>query len=89
MTPATCSSCGAAIEWTITEKGKRMPVDAVPTPDGNLTLSMRGGPGVAIYLKPEQKAELVAQAKYRGVSALFFVSHFATCKFAAQHRRPA
>jgi hypothetical protein len=36
---ATCSSCGAAILWTVTEAGKRMPVDA--TPSGKATVLVR------------------------------------------------
>jgi hypothetical protein len=27
---ATCSSCGAEIIWTVTEAGRRMPIDAKP-----------------------------------------------------------
>ena len=27
---STCTGCGAAIRWTLTASGKRMPVDAKP-----------------------------------------------------------
>jgi hypothetical protein len=30
MTTSTCTGCGAAIVWVVTEAGKRMPVDAKP-----------------------------------------------------------
>lgn len=38
---ATCrdSDCGARIIWAITSKGKRMPVDADPAPDGTVLLA--------------------------------------------------
>ncbi len=36
---ATCSSCGASILWTVTEAGRRMPVDA--TPAGKVTVLVK------------------------------------------------
>jgi hypothetical protein len=33
---AACSSCGARIFWAKTEKGKSIPIDYDPRPDGNL-----------------------------------------------------
>jgi hypothetical protein len=30
VSTAVCSSCGAEILWTVTEAGRRMPVDAKP-----------------------------------------------------------
>jgi hypothetical protein len=36
---ATCSSCRKPIIWTVTEAGKRMPVDAAPT--GKATVLVR------------------------------------------------
>ena len=44
---AKCSSCGAAIVWAKTTKGKRMPVDAEPAAGGNINLD---GFGVARYV---------------------------------------
>lgn len=35
---ATCRGCGARIIWMPTAKGKAMPVDAKPNPDGNMIL---------------------------------------------------
>lgn len=37
-----CASCGAPITWAITPAGKRMPVDAEPTPNGNVELTHLG-----------------------------------------------
>ena len=66
-----CSSCGAAIFWERTKNGKHIPVDAAPSPDGNI--EMRGGiahvVGDELPLAPR------------------FKSHFATCPNAAQHRK--
>jgi hypothetical protein len=33
---AGCRSCGAPIRWVVTEKGKRIPLDRDPQPDGNI-----------------------------------------------------
>lgn len=35
----TCRSCGASILWTVTEAGRRMPVDAEPI--GKVTVLVR------------------------------------------------
>lgn len=90
MKPVPCGSCGALVEWTFTEKGNRMPVDAEPTEAGNITIRMHRGPGepgTAHYLSRDEKAELQRQAVYRGDVARFFVSHFATCPDADFHRK--
>lgn len=34
----TCRSCGAPIEWAVTTKGKRIPLDPGTFPDGNIDL---------------------------------------------------
>lgn len=68
---ATCRSCGAQIRWVMTESGKRMPVDA----------------------KPEKRIVIDPLGERLGSDAPTarvvdtYVSHFATCAFAAQHRR--
>lgn len=88
--PAKCKSCGAAIEWVVTEKGKRMPVDFQRSPKGNILLSQRGvgQPAVALYQSAEQIETLKAQAAGRGEGwGGLFVSHFATCPNAGQHRK--
>lgn len=35
---ARCRGCGAEIIWALTEKGKRMPLDAAPSGDGDYVL---------------------------------------------------
>jgi hypothetical protein len=85
-----CKSCGAPIEWAVTEKGKPMPVDYQRVPTGNIVLSMReqGKPGVAVYRSAEEIETLKRQAASRGeVWVGLFVSHFATCPNAKAHRK--
>lgn len=77
MKTAACSSCGATIVWTRTQGGKRMPVDAEPAANGNIVLG-DGDPPAAIIVPPDERE----RALYP-----LYVSHFASCKFAAQHRR--
>lgn len=66
-----CRSCAAEIIWAHTEKGKRIPLDAEPVEGGNIEL--RDG-----------IATIYGQAIF-GTEALY-VSHFATCPDAAEHR---
>ena len=75
---ARCSSCNAPIEWTTSATtGKAMPIDAEPHPDGNIVL--RDGQAVVLG-----RAALEVQP----ADVPRFKSHFATCKFAATHRKP-
>jgi len=37
-----CRTCEAPIIWAVTERGKPMPVDAEPTPDGTVLLEPLG-----------------------------------------------
>lgn len=73
---ADCRSCGAPVIWTVTERGKRMPVDAEPVPGGNVRLeqSTAGAPPTAVYTKA---SPLVVE----------HTSHFATCEQAGEWRR--
>jgi hypothetical protein len=70
---ATCSSCGAEIVWCKTPTGKSIPVD--PKPETRLVRTF-GSPKF-----PLADGEHVSTAQT-------WVSHFATCPNAAQHRRP-
>jgi hypothetical protein len=76
---AKCRSCGAAIRWVVVAgSGKRMPLDAEPSERGNVRVA---GNGEAHILD----AVFAADARSAGVP--LFLSHFATCPEAAQHRR--
>jgi hypothetical protein len=75
---STCSSCSARIVWADTASGARMPVDAEPVPDGNLVLTYpTPGRALALIVDPAQTT-IDDPPRY--------VSHFATCPNADQHR---
>lgn len=77
---ARCKSCGAAITWARTEGGKAIPIDHASTPRGNLLLlpDLFGDPTAAVIT-----AETFVPARCPR-----YQSHFATCPFAPEHRRP-
>lgn len=39
---SVCRGCGAEIRWALTEAGRRIPLDAVPDPAGNIELVKAG-----------------------------------------------
>lgn len=73
-----CHSCEAAIIWSLSQRGKRMPFDAEPITDWT---DLRGlwviRDGVA--LPATTALPLPEEPVYK--------SHFATCPHANQHRR--
>ena len=69
----TCRSGGATIWFAPTGKGRRIPLDAEPHPQGNVVIL----DGVATVLPPGTRAE--GREHYR--------SHFVTCAHAAKHRK--
>lgn len=79
----TCRSCGAAIRWAKTPAGKRIPLDAIPDrARGNVRLGFIGGEELAIVLAPGADLEAAR------IDGDLFLSHFATCPKASEHRRP-
>lgn len=81
--PSNCRSCGAPMLWVVwPNSGKRMPVDFDPVPDGDVVLTLKKTEGV---LWAAKAAALDAEAL---VGRRRFVSHFATCANADEHRRP-
>jgi hypothetical protein len=78
---STCRSCGAAIRWAVAVNGKRMPVDDQPMPDGNLILSDPTPGAYAPTVAYVDPGALLLDDPPR------FVSHFATCPNADQHRK--
>lgn len=77
---SSCGSCGAAVVWCETSKGKRMPVDAEPYDGGNVEIvEVRGAAPLAVVHGDTGMATLDGSPRYR--------SHFATCPNADQHRR--
>lgn len=79
-----CRTCGALMFWAVTPAGRRMPVDAGPTPDGTLVLSLHHDASGRPELHLETwRADEPKHAAPRNR----YTSHFATCAQAAQHRR--
>ncbi len=74
----TCRSCPASILWATTEKGRSMPVDAEPHPDGNveITYDELGRPHAVVHGQPPMM-----------VAGTLHMPHFATCPNAAEWRR--
>ncbi len=71
-----CSSCKKPILWKKTASGALMPLDPVPVAGGNVII--KGD--VAYTLKGDLWEEIAAEEPR-------YVSHFATCANAAQHRK--
>ena len=77
---AQCSTCSASIIWVVTAGGKKMPINTLPVDNGNIIFDGPNPDSVRVLKKTEQ-GDLFLAGKQR------FVSHFATCKFARQHRK--
>lgn len=81
---ATCKSCGAAIIWGKTAKGKAMPL--VADPYGDLVLA--GNPPVVERVaSPSSALQRAVQDEF--IAGRQYHSHFADCPNAAQHRKAA
>jgi hypothetical protein len=73
---SACRSCGASITWALTVNGKRMPVDAEPSENGNVELITDGRYVLAVvHSQPPM------------ISKPLHVSHFVSCPDADEHRR--
>lgn len=75
---ATCRSCGAEIQWMETENGKKMPVDPEPLRWGDLK---NGDVAVNFHGRTRKKN------KHMRENGDWFLSHFATCPNADDHRK--
>lgn len=71
---ATCRSCGAPIRFVRTTKGKLMPLDREPHPDGNIELDTEGH--ATVHGQPPLDA------------GPLYLSHFVSCPSASENRRP-
>lgn len=77
-----CRSCNAEIKWIRMKTGRSMPVDAKPI---SYRIAVPGATGTQTLVTPDG----------RTVSCFFdsdsdlkgYISHFATCLNAGQHRR--
>lgn len=66
---SSCKACGAALLWTVTEAGKKMPLDMVPT-------TFPAGKIVVCYVGPVAHSRVVTERPEDGTC---YVPHFATC----------
>ena len=81
--PSECRSCKALVLWvTWPASGKRMPVDVTPHPIGTVLVSWRARENKLLAEKYDPKRD-DHQNRNR------FMSHFATCIYANQHRKSA
>ncbi len=78
--PRSCRSCGAPIYWALTEAGKRMPVDADPSPAGTCVLTLEDR-GLRVAVLTDHALDF-ARRNGRALRT----SHFATCPDAAGWR---
>lgn len=93
---AKCRSCKQPIRWAITEKNaRRIPLDLEPADDGNIvetgaTDPSTGAP-IVRYLKKSEGVTWPTMALVLGGQEpepqARYVSHFATCPNADQHRK--
>lgn len=89
-------NCGAEIIWALSEKGKRTPVDAAPTEEGNTLLIHRavGEPPTAHIVRKDERAQMETERRYR-VEHLghpdeplrLYVPHWSTCPDAKKFKR--
>jgi len=70
--PEFCRTCRQPIRWAYTRNGHAIPLDPEPVNGGNLRLDRLG------------RVVVVPTDKRHGP---LYVSHFATCPHATQHRR--
>jgi hypothetical protein len=71
-----CSSCDQPVRWVLTVAGKRMPLDPLPHPMGNVVFAIAGKSSVVMVVAPKDLP----------VAAVSFRAHFATCPYAAANR---
>ena len=78
---SVCRSCGAPVVWAVTVTGAMMPVDRDPVDGGNIDLVHSGDASgtPTAHVLSESQPTLYGGDRY--------VSHFATCPNAAEHRR--
>lgn len=68
-----CKTCGKRFDWyRSATTGKAMPIEPDPQPNGNVRIDVVNN--TATVVEPGSHTPL-------------YLSHFATCKQAAQHRR--
>lgn len=80
---STCRSCGEPITWAITANGKRMPLDAEPSMEGNVVLT-RAEPGETPIARV-LAGDALAEARLAAVP--LHLLHHVTCPHGRAWRR--
>jgi len=75
LIPMKCKSCGAPIFWLKTQAGKKAPIDAVPSPEGNVLIC---GDECRIIDRKKEPLEGVP----------LHTNHFVTCPDREKWRKP-
>lgn len=71
---SSCRSCGAAILWAMTDKGRRIPLEPTKTTRGNMEqIGTQGDGTMVVKVDPKD-------------NQFQWLSHFADCPGADQHR---
>lgn len=83
---ARCRSCRAPMLWVTFPSGKRNPLDADPTPTGNIIVVERPGRGgvpwrVAMVINNDALLE-----EAHAIGLPLYTTHFKTCPDADEHR---
>lgn len=82
MQIAKCRACRASIIWARMKSDKMNPVDLDPVPNGNILLTETEAGDVT-----GEVLDKIALAQKHDEGELLYISHFATCKTPAQHRK--
>jgi hypothetical protein len=82
-TTSECRSCHAEVIWVFTEKGRRMPIDAEPSADGRFRKERVD----VVDGNQHRIVHFVRDDELEANTAPLYLSHFATCPDADQHRR--
>lgn len=82
---ASCRSCGASIVWAITERGKRIPLDAEPNAvKGNMVLEVET---LIVNGHPQERWRARQVAPLLDAAQVRYMPHHATCPQGNQWRR--
>lgn len=73
-----CRACGEPLVWAVSQKGRMMPVEKEPHPEGTVQLTERNGSWYAKILKADEA---------RTFQGPLYRSHFSSCPKADQFRR--
>lgn len=76
-----CRSCTAEVFWARTASGKLIPIDAEPVDGGNVHVVTRRADGTPATIRVATQDELGIHP-----DKSTYVSHFATCPSANEHR---